>query len=225
MKLSALLTICSISICFYFNVVLAQGAIQTTNLNAFKERMTPLKAMSEPVDGSPYFNDEWAKAKIVAADGVKIEIEEVKYNAFSRSFEFLKNKQVFTLPQKYEVMAFELAGSSFIRATFKGGKSKDFFQVLSEGKLKLLRRYQCGLIKAQPAEGLIPASNAKYDMREIYYFQINDDPTDKLKLKKDDILTLMKDKSKEVESFIKKEKLKTKKEKDLIKIFNFYNGN
>lgn len=179
---------------------------------------------NESIIGSPYLNDEWAKGYILSAKGEKFEIESLKYNVYSKNFEFLKYDKAFTLPDGYIITEFKLNGHFFVRSAFKGGRKTDFFQVLSSGKLSLLKRFTCELTETQATEGLIQVDKNKYLMKSEYYIQLDGEIPQKVKVRKDEYLVFMLDKAKEVKAHIKKNKLKSKKEEDLIKIFSFYNA-
>ncbi|WP_321299173.1 hypothetical protein [Marinifilum fragile] len=64
----------------------------------------------------------------------------------------------------------------------------------------------------------------RYVLKKEYYIRRSNEVAELIKVSKKSILQLLADKSENVKTFVKKNKLKIGKKNDLIQIFNYYNG-
>ncbi len=97
-----------------------------------------------------------------------------------------------------------------------------YYQVLDSGKVTLLKYYNTYYLdNKEPFSNRITRT---YHLGEYYFVLDSHEKMISLKTDKNDVLALFADKQAAVESFLQKNKIKFKKEEDLIKIFHFYNS-
>jgi hypothetical protein len=113
-----------------------------------------------------------------------------------------------------------------IPATFEKGfpavgklTEDNFYQVLVPGKISLLLDTKfLEVTRMQVPTGPVTEVNKLEN-----YYGSNGRTTLRI-TKPEDIVELMPDKSKEISAYIQQEKIKTRKQSDLIKVFTYYNS-
>ncbi|MEO8116029.1 MAG: hypothetical protein ABI653_00185 [Bacteroidota bacterium] len=98
-----------------------------------------------------------------------------------------------------------------------------YYQMLDSGKVTLLKYYASYFLDNK--EPFSNRSTRTYHISETYFAFLPNDKLVKVKLTKDDIMALFKDKQAAMDTYIQKNKTKFKKEKDIIELFHFYNNN
>lgn len=99
-----------------------------------------------------------------------------------------------------------------------------FFEILVDGKVKLLEYTKINIQKPDYVEAFNTGSKDIKITKEKEYFITQGNEVLKFKPNKRSVLALMADKRLEVEAFIKQNNLFVKDRADLLQIFNFYNG-
>ncbi len=186
------------------------------------------------VMGTPYLNDKWTPAIITALDGKKHENTPVLYNAHYDLVEAVVGKDTLILNSRLitsvEMPVTDANGVRYVK--LKNGftsasekiESTNFFEMVYEGsEFTLMRKHYKHL---KPSD-FNPAYNtgSKFDefqMQTTTYVKTADGQIQKVKTNRRDILRLMGDKSKQVEDYVKKEKLKYEADADLVRIFAYY---
>lgn len=98
-----------------------------------------------------------------------------------------------------------------------------YYQVLDSGKITLLKYYSTYFLDNK--EPFTNRFTRTYHYLENYYAILPNEKLVHLKLSNSDILEILQDKKAAMETFIKQNKIKSKKEKDLIELFHYYNNN
>ena len=109
--------------------------------------------------------------------------------------------------------------------SFHFNKTNDdkIFEIIWDGDLFALLKDYSTEIKTIKPEGYKDFSSDKYIVRKSYYL-IKDNKIEKFKLSKKNVLSLLKLNHKGVEKYVKQNKMSYKKDKDLKKIFDYYNS-
>jgi hypothetical protein len=186
--------------------------------------------------GTPYLNDKWSPATISTLDGRKHQNTPVMYNAHYDLIEAVVGKDTLILDSRLireiELPVVDKDGLRVakLRNGFTEPKEKieptNFFEIMYEGsKITLLRKHY----KHLKPSNFDPAYNtgSKFDefiLQTTTYVKTPNGKISKLKANKKGILELTGDKSKQVDSFVSKEKLKFNVDADLILIFSYYEG-
>ncbi|TYP98064.1 hypothetical protein C7447_103232 [Tenacibaculum adriaticum] len=176
------------------------------------------------VEGTPYLFKNWLNSMaITASDGKNYTIPNSNYDALSDSFVAEISKD--------SVYRFNDSGVDYI--FLKGIKYKkykldgknNFYAILFDGeRISMLKRY-ISEIKEGKVNRMTGAkiTKNKYILKEKYYVYKNRKLT-KIKLKKKQILNLLKDKKQNVKKFVLNKDLSYSKEEDILKIFEYYNS-
>ncbi|VAX36600.1 hypothetical protein MNBD_UNCLBAC01-1188 [hydrothermal vent metagenome] len=211
------LTACSFSAISQNYQQLSEGGIQGGGTVEYR-----IDPSSKRIDGNPYYNKDWEKGTLTISNGVKSDVEYIKYNIYLESIIFLQNGIEYLFSNGAEIMEFTVGNSIFI-AVPSDNKSKYFYEILTQNnKYWLLKKYDCTLVKGQSSSGIIARTNDKYSVHFNYYVKTNDEQIIPIRTKKSAILQIMQDKSELVNTYIKENKIVFKNEENLIKLFEFY---
>lgn len=178
------------------------------------------------INGSPYLDDEYKAGTVLTDDGTLYKDIPMRYNCYDDVLEFTKDGSSYELLPKTKIKRAEFGGQVF---TYKDmdsneGSDKSFMQILAEGKATLFARFRVNFIEAEEAKGFADAKPPRFEnLSETYYVSINNAPAKKINSNKN-LLEVLGDKKKEVESYVSKQKISYKKVDDMKKIIAYYNS-
>jgi len=190
-----------------------------------------LKVYESDIKGYPFINDDWVAAKLTLSNGKQIEPVLIKLNIESNELYFRDSSdKIFVavdgLVKKVECINYYSKDS--IKYVFKNGypnvdnqDQKFFYQVLTEGKVELLMKHQ--KIISSDKNDLTGDVSKEFTEQDKLYVYTNY-TTQSFAPYKSFVLSLMRDREKEMSSFIEANKINLKKNKDLILLFNYYNN-
>ncbi|WP_074408049.1 hypothetical protein [Aquimarina megaterium] len=175
----------------------------------------------ESITGSKYHEEEYMIAEVYL-DNKKIHKCAVRYDAYSDEIEVAANDKKYVL-SKGEGIKTILKDYEYQRLDQKGNTG--YFIIFNKNKETSLVLKAKKKIKeaVEPKSGFgnyVPPSFIK-DYK--YFIKNRAGDLTRIKLKKKDVLGVLKDKKEELEKFAASKKLKFKKESDLVKIINYYN--
>jgi hypothetical protein len=175
-------------------------------------------------EGKVFFPEEYSLATITTANGKSYKNIKAKLNLFDNSLLFLDSAQrefVVTLPvAKVEFENFFAQKNNvFIKPLNDTGTA--FYQVLDSGKITLLKKI---FLTYKDQMGFGSTSITRIFEQKFSYFTYANGLLKALDRSKSAVLELMAGKSAKVDAYIEAEKLKMRKEEDLVKVFRFYNG-
>jgi len=176
------------------------------------------------VKGSPYQFEDWYKGKIISADADIIEGVLLNFNGKTEGFEIKKDNNFIELDPRWYIRV-ELEETSektiIFQKNFLPPLANKFTRVVYKGKnLRVVEDF-ISKIEVKVINNVGKKEEIKRFYSKSNYFLIKDKKITLLKAKKKSLYALLGHK-KELESFIKKEKLKLSSEADLIKLFTFY---
>ena len=172
--------------------------------------------------------------------GYEAQIEEIhkvnglfRYNLYAQEFEMVYDRDTFAIVAPFNVASISVSNKKFIHGFFvKKGWIQDYlgssyFEVLNEGKFKLLLRHAVK-IKGGDAPVTYNWANSGVDAfvkySQLYYQERDGSEILPLKKKKKVLKELFDEKYERVHSFIREERLNLKNQKDLAEIFSYYNS-
>jgi len=180
------------------------------------------------VKGTPYIFKDWRSGKLISADADAIEGLTLNYNGKSGGFEVRKDNRFIELNPKW-----------YIRVVVEGDKGeepiifqKNFLPPLKDKFTRLVYKgNKISVVEDFISKIEIKVINnvgKKEELKRFYskrsYYLIKDRKPTYLKLKKKNVLALLGN-TKELETYLKKEKMKLNSEKDLIKLLEYYEAN
>jgi hypothetical protein len=178
------------------------------------------------VSGSPYLTDDWASATIKMKSGLLVK-EKIKYNLLDDILYFKSADEKFmTFAEPVsEFRIEEGAGAGLYRNNYDNsrfGTKNTFYQVLFDGKVKLLKRLNKGVNDVMEYNA---ASPTKTITQQVRYYAVSPEGTFvEVKPNKKDLLAVMEGKKAEVEKFLSSSHINFKSDADLVTLFTHYNS-
>ena len=181
------------------------------------------QASTEPIKGSQYLNDQYVEGTLYYAD--KSMTVPLRYNAFQDVMEYQQNGKALVLDAK-SIRHVKLGDNTFITAPYdsKGKQKFGFFALLDSGEMMLLAKKE--IIYTPPMKGrALDGSDlpAQYKpVPDTYYYKLGEGVPKEV----DNLKALLADlpvNQSAIAEFAKKEKISTKKEKDLVALAKKYN--
>ncbi|MCH2192637.1 hypothetical protein [Kordia sp.] len=188
------------------------------------------KIIAANIEGTPYYDESFNSATIAPIDKVFM----VRYNAALDVMEVI---------QKSDTLIMNKSNKNYIINQNKGNvtykileyveSKKDeklgyYVQLTKGAKVKLYRKDRKKFVEVKKAayNGNLGGTSAKYKKQKSeFYIEYGDNGIAvKLPKKKKSVIKLFASKEKEVKAFIKKNKIKLTKEKDLIKLIGYVNS-
>lgn len=179
-------------------------------------------------EGSPFFNEEYCLAKLKVLNGKQYDNIPVKINLLENLIIFKVNSTELVADVPIERVDFiDCQNSNII--SFETGfpkidnqNEKTLYEVLSSGKLKLLKLYKVSYRDDRPYGS---ATFIRYfDKTQVLYVYSKEKGISKLNKYWESLIShIAIDKRKQVASYINEHNLNPKKEDDLVTIFNYYN--
>lgn len=211
--------------------VLAQQPTNNTSLLIADLKGEPLfTGNGVNVAGTPFYHQDWVIGDIILNNGKKYDRVNLRINLETDRIHYLVG------PSKVENVASSgvVLGVSFIDPNTKAATKFQcgfpeidnndlitYYQLLSEGKITLLKQMKKILIEEKPFNSA--SINRRYDTDKGYYAFVNNSMT-KIKRSKSGLIELMADQEEKVKNFISANKLVLKEDADLAKVFDYYNS-
>lgn len=174
--------------------------------------------------GSPYLEKDFTVGKIFLPTGQVLNAR-MRLNAYSDSFEFYNQGKLRAL-LKVEGTKVFYKNEKFVLEDLKGNRDNYLVELVGSGKIKFYKKYNMKFAEAKKAESSYGSDKpAKFSLQVNFFVKTS--PSNKFKnirLKKKDILSTMKDNESLIKKYVKVQKLSFSKEKDIIKLFNYYNS-
>ncbi len=183
------------------------------------------------IKGSPYETNYFQPGNIFENTELKASKVPMRYNIFSDEIEIKSSFQpdeneinVLTKSPNYIV---DISGSTYVYVLNSLSSDKSgYFKVLHEGDhYDLYKKSSVTYIEKKFAETNYQQDQpARFDRNDTYYMVNKQGRFLELNTKKRKFLKAFGDKKKNVENHIKEQKLSTKEETDMAKIFKYYNS-
>jgi hypothetical protein len=216
--------------CLYSQALPANGPGAGSGMNitdqlliaAAKRAGKPPEA--EPIVGTPYLEDDFKEGKVITTKGVFNAIP-LRYNVESDYVEFKQKDVTYVLDPSPSVKKVSLpAGDLVVESyTVKGKPALGYYVLLDSGRLTLLMKKKVILRPAQAPKAIeTEGKPARYEkLGDEFFYKINGGAvTEITSVKK--MLEVLPDHQDEVKAFVSKEKI-SKKERDLVKLVEYYN--
>lgn len=182
----------------------------------------------DDIKGSPYLNDEFLTGSIYTTSKVQFVDIPLRYNIFNDDLEFKSPDDkvlAMSTPEIVEKAVFGEYTMSYIPFSNVKKVRRGFFRVLEEGDKSTLYARPMILFEEQKEPGAYKeAEPAKFISRpDTYYIRFGKKAAKKIGNKKE-LIAMFPDRNSEVESFIKKNKVKPSKPEGLKKLIQYYNS-
>ena len=180
------------------------------------------------VEGNPMVFDTWKKGEVSLKDGEKYPIEKINLDAQRNRFLYAVNDSIYEFDDNVrEVRIYNNSNPDDPRSVmiFRNNidpQSDNFVELLDTGKITIFQVYNKQPEGENYSNGIVNNSR-KYTLHTTQYALINKVAT-AIKFNSSTLEDLTSDKKKEVEAFVKENKLKVKKESDFLRAIDYYNS-
>jgi hypothetical protein len=174
--------------------------------------------------GSPFLTADFNSGQIELKNG-KIYEGLLRYDIYADQIEFkTADGNIYAVRNPEVLGKITIHNSQFISfSKVEGNSISGIYEILADGVYLLIEKHKVELKDPVAAKPYVAAKPASFSTKKSKYFILNLEGEFIEINNKKDLLTLRTEKSNEVEKFIKKNKIKTSKKRDLIKFVNFLN--
>lgn len=165
-------------ICQGISVKAQQNMISNSSgyLNSFtlEKGRQPDKERYQNIDNSPYLDTEWRNGMLKLRGGKVFENQELKFNTYENKIEYLLDQKTFELTVAVEEFGWDKKAENYgvlFRVESKlieNGNAQVFYQVLSDGKIKLLKQVKT-TIKTVPDPIALGLEKKEFSNSESYF--------------------------------------------------------
>lgn len=178
------------------------------------------------IQGSPFIKPDFSKGDIFTNYGTYKQVE-MKFDIYEGTFLVNFDNKTFYLDQLVTIKKIELEGTEFFIKNYKvNGKERQSFMIrLDSGQVSLYAKKNVSLRPEEPPKALESASHpARFiGLADSYFLQMGSGNLLLIESIKD-FYEIFPEKAEPLKTFVKKEKLGIKKEKELIQIIQFCNS-
>ena len=178
----------------------------------------------ETIAGSPYVDDKYKDGMIYYGD--KNYSAPIRYNAYQDLIEYQQNGKALTLDANPTIKKVVVGEEVFIPLSPEGNTKKlGYFVMVDSGKVSLYSKKKIIFLPFKQ-RGKIDGTDQPAEFQkkpDIFYYQVGVGALQQVDNVKSMIASLP-DKQDEMTQFAKKEKINTKKEKDIIQFVKHYNS-
>lgn len=207
-----------------FLIVPAFGQPELSNLiadhNILNARESKRELSYESIAGNPYYSKNYVKSAIYVQSGDSVTLD-LRFDLFINEMEYRQNGSSMWLV-KHQVKGLRYGHEKVIVAEIAGEKDPVYMFVVEDGPFALLRKESVAFMKAEPAKPYSEPVPERFETEQVaYYIKNNNFPAQPVMTRKQmDEIVMGKP---EAIEFVKKQKTKPAKEKDLIKLVQFLN--
>ena len=204
-----------------------RNAIDFFELNKISKGEYRNRLTESDIEGSPYFNDEFTPGTIYTYQKIQYNDIPLRYNIFNDEMEFqTPDEQILAIAAPEIVEKAVVGENTFSNIPYKLGNKvkRAYFILLTEGKLSLYARPEVLYQKPKEAAAYKEPEPAKFIKRpDTYYLRLNQQAAVKIESKKD-LDNFFIDHQSQLESFIKKNKIKPGKGDKMMELVEYYNS-
>lgn len=165
-----------------------------------------------------YLNSDWKKGSVITRQKTLLNNVGLRYNISKGQFEIV------SVLNPVVVKRINLDGKVFVYGRFLDGQGRvkeTYFQLLSEGKTRLLMRRTVS--RKQGKKGLY-GYDPYETVKQIFYIQKGEQPAVEVKRNKKSILSVLSDEEKPLEEWLRKHSISFYKTSDLALLLKYYNS-
>jgi hypothetical protein len=180
------------------------------------------------ITGSPYLSKEYQLGYVLTGKNVRYTDVPLRYNIYTDEIEF-KNAdgQALAIDFPGNIKEVKIGHDLFIYHLYQADKKllkAGYFRLLNRGKAQGLVKYRMIFKEAEPAAAYKDPQPPKFERKPpVFYVSLNKKPAVPIKNLKG-LLSVLKDHKKEIESFVRKQKIKVRREGDLKRLLAYYNS-
>lgn len=177
------------------------------------------------VKGSPYLFDEFVKGAVII-ENFKFTDIPLRYNIYNDEIEYKKGESILAIANGHDIrrVIIDNVVFGYYAFTVKNVNNFGYFQLLSDGRAKVLKKYSVSYQMPKAAQAYTVATPPQFvRLGTKLFVKIGNAPAQQYANAKK-LLTAFGDKKSVMAKYFKEEKLNIKRDEDLIKCINYYNS-
>ena len=225
-----------LSLVFSFTQLFSQQNNQVINTDYLSkvDRGNVIITKNPNIKGSPFLFNGWNSGMLVLNDSVFSRQDYLEYDAHNDKL-FIKNKGEIIEILDNNVTGFSILDYKknlkhyfvkLLSRNFKGGGSDGFYEIVSnlQNTNYLIKKDSKIIYDPNRSKGSQTVNNFPLEFRDAitYYIKNDNGLYVKVSLRKKDIKAVLNKHTKLVNNFIKNNRIKFSKEKDIVKLANYY---
>ncbi|MGM0665713.1 MAG: hypothetical protein ACQETA_00180 [Bacteroidota bacterium] len=177
-------------------------------------------------EGSPYMSEEFSEATIVSSENQVFTKVPLRYNVYHDFFEVEMEDAVYNLNRGGVVAEVEIEERKFIYSTYdyQSSRGEGYLEVIIEGPWSLYKQHQVVFREAVPAQPYQEEEPASFEERDPLFYVSHGDELPVFIRNRKGLLELAGDREKELNNFLKDNKIRLRDEAEMIKTVEFLNG-
>jgi hypothetical protein len=182
---------------------------------------------NKPVyDGNPYLFDEFMEAEIYLTDGREYEKIPMNYNIHNDDFEFLTEDVSYSLGNNDIVKNIKVGDRDFYYRsyTYNSARIKGYLELVADGEHRVFKKHRVIYTEPKATRGYVEAQPARFTPRSPDYFIELAGGSIVYFNKLSEIADLLPEESEKVNKYIKDNRLKARREEDIIALADYLNG-
>lgn len=176
--------------------------------------------INDEIEGNKFLPEAWQIGSVTLGTGQILNYKSLRFNMLSGELEYLWGEDAYAVTQP--IVAFTIGEMNFKNGfqTFEKYTNKTFYQLVYNGKIKLLCNKAVQIVGATPFV-TVTTKARQYQQADQYFIQKANGNLMKIKNDKRSILQVFPEKESKINDFCKKENIKFKKVEDLAKLMAF----
>lgn len=177
------------------------------------------------VEGNPLVFSDWKKGEVTLKNGENYPIQKMNLDGQRNRFLYQVNDSIYEFQdniREIKIYNGDDANSVIVFRNNIDPESDNFVALLDTGKITIFETYEKKPEGENYSNGIVN-NTRKYVLHTTQYALTNK-VANPIKFNSSTLEDLTSDKKKEVEAFVKQNKLKVKKEPDFLKAINYYNS-
>lgn len=178
-------------------------------------------------EGSPYLDDELISGyvKFRLTDSI---VTFLRYNIFMDEMEYLEGDKLQVIDNESHLDHVYVNSHIFYYKTYKfrNAFKQGYLEKVVDGPYELYLKYEVGFEKRQNAQSSYdqPTPDRFVEKSPIWFCSIKNGPIRNFETDKTGLEEIFREDYSKIKQYVKSEKLKLRKQEDMIKLFSYYNS-
>jgi hypothetical protein len=204
----------------------------STSISVSFNTFVDYDASDSGILGTPYLHSDWMFGELILDDTIIFK-SLFRYNLVRQEIELIVDKDTLAFQQPLRMNSFTIGDKAFVynlilKEDFAGPYLEgSFFEVVVDGKAQLLKKYDKVIGGGFDGTRYAAATSSikSYQVKQTYYVRkANQDYPQPIRISKRTVMKLFSDREQDVKAFRSENSINVKEEKELIKLFNYYNS-
>lgn len=179
------------------------------------------------VEGSIYLNDAFAPGTLIRTDNSVQSRLYFRYNILRDEF-YVIDKQdtgILNSPRSVKYLSTDMQTFVYTDYIKRNTHSEGYFQLLADGKFRLLLKYEMTYDRANPTCSYLQFANEYDQLRAVktYYIQEGNNPAEKIRTNLRSISRSLKTGKDSIKTIVHRKNLNINRQEDIVKLINFLN--